>query len=55
MSPCFTVMVVKLQQVAQRCCGVSILEDSKNPTGHGSEQLSLGHPALSREVGLVDI
>lgn len=55
MSSCFTVAVVKMQHVAQRCYGVSILEDTKNPTGQGPEQPSVGHPALSREIGLVEI
>jgi len=37
-----------LAQVAQRGCGVSILEDIQNLTGRGPEQRAVGDPALSR-------
>jgi len=39
-------------EVAQRGCGVSILGDTQNLTGHGPNQPAVGDPALSREVGL---
>lgn len=34
-----------LAQVTQRCCGVSLLWDNQKPSGHGSGQTALGHPA----------
>ena len=37
-----------MEQVAERVCGVSILEDIQNLTGHGHEQLALADPAQSR-------
>lgn len=43
-----------LQQVVQRWSGVSTFEETQKPTARSPEQLSLGHPALSREAGLDD-
>jgi len=34
-----------LAQAAQRVCGVSILGDIQNPTGHSARQPALGSPA----------
>jgi len=34
-----------LLQVAQKGCGVSIVGDTKNPSGHGPAQPALGGPA----------
>lgn len=39
-----------LEQVAQGCCGVSILGDVRNLTGNGPGQPALGDPALSRRL-----
>ena len=36
------------EQVAPRGCGVSVLGDIKNPTGHGPGQPALVDPTLSR-------
>lgn len=38
-------------QIAQRGCGVSILGDTGNPTGHGPGQPAPVDPALSGAVG----
>lgn len=40
-----------LEDVAQRCYGVSILEDGQSPGGHGSEQPAVAEPAFSKVLG----
>lgn len=40
-----------LEQVVQKCSGVSILGDNSNPTGHSPEQLTVIGMALSRGAG----
>lgn len=40
-----------LEQVAQRCCGFSLLGGTQNPTGHSPGQPVLAD-CLSRRVGL---
>lgn len=35
-------------QVAQRGCGVSISEDTQNPTGHSEGQTPLGGPCFEQ-------
>lgn len=39
------------EQVVQRCCGVSALGDSENPTGRGSEEPALTRRAPRRREG----
>ncbi|KAK4827437.1 hypothetical protein QYF61_017994 [Mycteria americana] len=41
-----------VEQVVLRSCGISILGDIQNPTGHGPEQLALMEHSLSRRVEL---
>ena len=41
-----------LEQVAARGCGVSVLGDIKNPTGHGPGQPAVVDTTLSRRAGL---
>lgn len=40
-----------MAQVAQRDCGVSVLEDIQNPTSRGPEQPPSAYPALSKGLG----
>ena len=39
-------------QVAQRVCGVSLIEDIQEPSEHNPVLCTLGWPCLSRDVGL---
>ena len=41
-----------VKHVALRGCGVSVLEDTQNLTGHGSEQPALADPAWAGGVRL---
>lgn len=41
----FTVKVVELEEVVQRCCGVFILGDIQNLTGHSPKQSDVDEPA----------
>lgn len=41
-----------LEKVVQTGCGITILGDIENLTGHSSEQPGVGESALSRNVGL---
>lgn len=43
------------EQVAQRCCGVSILEDTQDVTGHSPREPALADSALSKEVAWDDL
>lgn len=45
----------QLEQITQRYCGVAILGDSENLTGHIPEQAAPGDTALSNGVGLDDL
>jgi len=47
----FTTRVVKLAQVAQRDCGISIHGDIKNSTGHSPGQSAPADLAQSQRVG----
>lgn len=44
--------VVKLEQISQRCCGISILEDIQNRTDRtGPAESALSWPLFSARVG----
>lgn len=43
-----------LEQIVQRCCGVSILGDIQNLSGHSPEKPSPVGPLLNKGVGLDD-
>lgn len=43
-----------LEQIVQRCCGVSILGDTQNLSGHSPEKPSPVGPLLNKGVGLDD-
>lgn len=39
-----------LDQIAQRCCRISVTGDTPEPSGHSPVPCALGGPCLSREV-----
>lgn len=52
---CYCENVEPLANIAQTACGVSILGDAQNLTGHNPTQSTLPGSTLSRKTGLDDL